>query len=82
MSTVTISQQQAATMVKQLENLGQRLESINNPDWYTVARAAAMLESLRLGLATIAPEPAIWLGIDMGIPGTDKTVTFQGRHHA
>lgn len=76
MSTV-ITQQEAAPMVKRLENLGCRLEvntpsSPYSPDWFIVAKAAAMLESLRLGLSAI--EPPIWIGVDMAAPGAEQTV--------
>lgn len=73
MSTAAITQQQARDMAKRLENLGMRLELDKSPDWFTVAKAAAMLESIRLGLATIEPPPVIW-GLDMAAPGADITV--------
>lgn len=72
MPTVRITQQQAVETSNRLENLGTRLELAGDPDWYIAAVAAALLESLRLGLTTI--EPPVWIGIDLAVPGTDKTV--------
>lgn len=77
MSTAAISQQQARDMAKRLENLGMRLELDKSPDWFTVAKAAAMIESLRLGLATIEPPPVF--GFDMA-PGADQTATRSSSH--
>ncbi|MDP3440981.1 MAG: hypothetical protein U0989_02610 [Azonexus sp.] len=79
MSTAAITQQQATDMAKRLENLGMRLELDKSPDWYTVAKAAALLESIRLGLAAIEPPPVIF-GFDMAAPGAD--ITVQSTFHA
>lgn len=73
MSTAAITQQQARDMAKRLENLGMRLELDKSPDWFAVAKAAAMLESLRLGLAAIEPPPVIF-GFDIAAQGADRTV--------
>lgn len=75
----TITQQQLKQAVGQLERLGTDLERQGSPDWAIPAIAAAILESLRLGLATIEPtKPAPWIGIDLGTG--DRTVF--GAHHA
>lgn len=56
MSTTTIlSQAQAKRMVQKLIAVGERLEAEDSRDWYEVARAAASLDALRLGLLTVEP---------------------------
>lgn len=56
MSTMPIiSQAKAKRMVQELTAIGDRLEADNDPAWYEVARAAASLEALRLGLLTMEP---------------------------
>lgn len=72
MSTTTITQQQAVLLAKRLEGLGVRLENQGSPDWFIVASAAALIESLRVGLSAI--EPPFWIGIDLAAPGTEQTV--------
>lgn len=52
-ATATISQAQAKRMVQKLIEVGDRLEAKNSRDWYEVARAAASLDALRLGLLTV-----------------------------
>lgn len=60
MSTTTLTQAQVAKSVANLEAIGTQLEEKDNPEWFAVAQAAAMLESIRLGLATVeAPAFAI-----------------------
>lgn len=54
-TTPTISQAKAKRMVQALTTLGDRLEADNDPAWYEIARAAASLEALRLGLLTMDP---------------------------
>lgn len=78
MSTVAITQQQAKDMVQRLENFGRRLELDKSPDWFHCAKAAAMLESLRLGLATIEPQPTF--GFDLAAPCADQTATRSSSH--
>lgn len=78
MSTVEITQQQAKDMVQRLENLGRRLELDKSPDWFTAAKAAAMLESLRHGLATIEPPPTF--GFSLAAPGADQAATGNPSH--
>lgn len=73
MSTTTITQQQAVLLAKRLEGLGVRLENQGSPDWFIVASAAALIESLRVGLSAIEPHP-VWIGIDLAAPGADQTV--------
>lgn len=79
MSTATITQQQARDMAKRLENLGMRLELDKSPDWFTVAKAAAMLEAIRLGLTTIEPPPVIF-GFDIAVPCAEQTATWSSSH--
>lgn len=74
MSTV-ITQKQLADLVAELTDLGDRLEvaiEVREKDWHTAARAAAVLESLRLGISTISPAPMV-LGFDLAM-GNDKSV--------
>ena len=75
MSTATITQQQAKQLVQQLEALANRMETKKDADWIAVAKAAALLESLRLGLATITPAQTEWLRIDIAKPGSEQPVT-------
>lgn len=55
MSTLTIQQEQARRVVADLTALGEKLEAENNPLWIKAARAAATLEGMRLGIATMEP---------------------------
>lgn len=50
-----ITQAKAKRMVVELTAIGDRLEAENNPAWYEIARAAAALEGMRLGVAVIEP---------------------------
>lgn len=77
MSTV-ITQEQAASMVKRLEDLGTRLENSGSPDWFVVAQAAAIIQSLRHGLYTV--ESPVWIGVDMAA-GQDQTVRSEIHVH-
>lgn len=55
MNTLAIQQEQARQIVADLTAVGDALEAANNPLWFKVARAAAMLEGMRLGVAAIKP---------------------------
>lgn len=60
MSTATtIPPRQLDDLIKRLTNLGTKLELDKSPDWFTVALAAAMLQSLQIGVARIEPMPSI-----------------------
>lgn len=47
-----ITQRQAGRMVVDITRIGDRLESANRREWLTVARAAAMIEAIRLQRTT------------------------------
>lgn len=64
MNTLTIPQETARQMVADLTAIGDKLEAENSPLWFRAARAAATLESLRLGVAAIEPFP----NVDGGLP--------------
>lgn len=49
----TITQSRARDMVGRLTAAGERLEAMEDPAWFEVARAAAFLEGLRLGLIKV-----------------------------
>ena len=55
MNTLAISQDKARQLVADLEALGDQLEAQQNPLWFKAARAAAVLEGMRLGVAAIEP---------------------------
>lgn len=55
MSTLTIRQEEARKAVADLTAIGDKLEAESSPLWYLAARAAMLLESLRLGIAEIEP---------------------------
>lgn len=74
MSTATITQQQIKRLTDDLTRLAEAMMSTEHPAAITVDRAAVMLESLRLGLTAV--QPPIWIGIDMGAQGGDKTGRF------
>lgn len=80
MSTATVITPEALRKhVKNLQAVGDRLEAAGSPDWFPVAQAAAVLDSLRLGLAQIGVPPPIFIGIDRA-DGQDRTV--RSEHHA
>lgn len=52
-----IPQAQARQLVSNLTAIGDKLEAAGNPEWIDIAKAAATLESLRLGVLTVEPFP-------------------------
>jgi hypothetical protein len=50
-----VRQKDAKAAVDSLIAIGDQLEAADDPRWFPVARAAALLESLRLGVAEVAP---------------------------
>ncbi len=58
---ITITQRQADRMVVDLTRIGVRLEAVNRREWLTVARAAAMIEAIRLQRTT-GPQMAVKIG--------------------
>lgn len=79
--TTTITSEEVAKIVIELQEFGDRLEAKRDPNWLKIARAAALLEALRLGIATIpdAGLPPRFIGVDLGKPGTERSVCG-GRH--
>lgn len=55
MSTQQLSQTKAKRIVAELTRIGDQLEAADDPRWYEIARAAATLEALRLGVLTVEP---------------------------
>lgn len=54
-STHVVPQDQAKAMVAALVAIGDELEAKDDPRWYDVARTAAALEGIRLGVIEVAP---------------------------
>lgn len=76
--SITITQEQATNLVKRLETIGTGLELSGNPDWFVVAQAAVIIQSLRLGLARV--EKPVWIGIDLAT-GQDQNVRSEIHVH-
>lgn len=53
MSAAALPSEKAAQVVNSLTALGDQMEAAHNPQWLIVAKAAAMLEAMRLGLLVI-----------------------------
>ena len=72
--------------VNGLQAIGDQMEAAGDPRWLPIAQAAALLESLRLGLSVVTTEPAPdqrrWIGIDLAKPGTDRTAMNRKRRVA
>lgn len=47
----------AEQIIEELTVVGEQLETLHNPQWLVVAKAAAMLEAIRLGLLAIETQP-------------------------
>lgn len=57
MKTTVLPSEKAAKIVNDLTLIGEQMETLHNPQWLIVAKAAAMLEALRLGLLAIEAQP-------------------------
>ena len=73
---ITITQRQAGRMVVDITRIGDRLESANRSEWLTVARAAAMIEAIRLQRTT-GPQMAAKIGEI--IPGLEQIANECGQ---
>lgn len=73
---ITITQRQAGRMVVDITRIGERLESANRSEWLTVARAAAMIEAIRLQRTT-GPQMAAKIGEI--IPGLEQIANECGQ---
>ena len=86
MATTHITAADLKKHVNNLQAIGTQMEREGDPRWIAIAQAAALIESLRLGLTIITetdhPAPPRWIGIDMAKPGKDMTVTFRRPSHA
>lgn len=87
MATTHISTDKIKQHVNGLQAIGTQMENAGDPRWLPIAQAAALLESLRLGLSVIdgqeaAPPAPRWIGVDMAKPGKDMTATYPGGRHA
>lgn len=54
-SPIPATPDQLADLSRDLIALGERMERSGSPNWLTVARAAAVLDGLRLDLLTVVP---------------------------
>lgn len=84
MSTTNFPSAEVATLVIDLQDIGDQLEATVDRRWIKIARAAALLEALRLGIAIIpdAVLPERWIGIDTAKPGKDSSAHMTGDCHA
>ena len=75
---VTISSDEMRRHVERLQAVGDKMEAAGDPRWFSIARAAALLEGLRLGITLIddtepSGQPQIF-GMDPAKPGADRTL--------
>jgi hypothetical protein len=86
MATTHITAADLKKHVNNLQAIGTQMEREGDPRWIAIAQAAALIESLRLGLTIITetdhPAPPRWIGLDMSKPGKDMTATFRRHSHA
>lgn len=50
---IPASPEQLAALSRDLVKAGERLEKRGGPEWFAVARAAALVDGLRLGLVSL-----------------------------
>ena len=65
---ITITSDEVRKHVEQLQAVGDRMEAAGDPRWFSIARAAALLEGLRLGITQIDG------GFDLAVPGSERSV--------
>lgn len=85
MATTHVTAADLKKHVNNLQAIGTQMEREGDPRWIALAQAAALIESLRLGLTVIADTalpPPRFIGLDMAKPGKDMTATFRGASHA
>lgn len=52
-SVVPATEEQLAALSRDLVAVGERLEQASSPDWFAVARAAALVDGLRFNMVSV-----------------------------
>lgn len=85
MATTHITAADLKKHVNNLQAIGTQMEREGDTRWIGIAQAAALIESLRLGLTVITETdqpPPRFIGLDMAKPGKDMTAMYRGALHA